>query len=295
MEKKGQVTLFVILSVIIVIILLIVIFLKNNIFEAEGEIETTLSLSLTQQNVNDLVKICLNELSDKVIYDAGEHGGYSIIEEDFFRGIPNDDFAEDHPIFVPLVYFQCGGYRVVPEISELERTMEEALEFYLDICLNNFQEYKNQGWEVGGTLVDIKSDVSSENVYIKLNIPRIFRKDDKTFSIESFDYVSNINLPFYVDKSKEIIDSTNILLQNLEPILSARVLMGVLTEQEAIDEAGIEFENSMDNLNNELNLEGYDLFHLPSLDPPVLCSQNPELFMIRNRENSFRFVFGMSL
>ncbi len=300
MHKRGQATLFVFLGILIVAVLLIIIFVNSNIIERtrESDVGSTLSLENTRDRVNNLVNLCFTEISDKIIYDSGIHGGYSIIEPDFFRGMPysNGMYTEDHPLFAPLIYLQCGNINLIPEISDVERTMEEAIEYSIgnSNCLDNFNEFENEGWVLQGTLIDVASMVNEKGVFLELNIPRTFSKDTELFSIDKFTYISNVNVPFYLGKADAITSSIKGIALTLGDELVRRVQEGELTEEEAIDNFRNEIGLVLNSLKGDLNREGYDFYHVSSLDPPIECSENPELFLIKNRENNFRFVFGVS-
>ncbi len=301
MEKRGQATLFIILGIIFVVLIIIILFIRTESTKNIGreETATTLSLSNVITKANNLVDLCFSEFADRVIYDAGKHGGYAVIESDNFRGLPYSDGwgSEDHPQYAPLVYLRCGTASLMPDISDVERTIKESIEYSLlnEDCLNDFEELKKEGWEVSGTKTEVIAEINEDGISLELNIPRTLTKDENSFYISNFNHQSNINIPFYLGKAEEIINDVNTLLLNLRQYLDSKIDSGLLSEEEALTEARNQVDLLLENVKQELDNEGYDFYHVTSLDSPVECSQNPELFLIKNRENNFRFVFGASL
>lgn len=170
MEKRGQVTLFVVLGILIVIIIAIIFFLRTLTSEKAGrtEVTTTLALSNAINRVNSLVNLCFTEASDRIVYEAGKHGGYAAIASNNWRVIPNNGFGtEDHEVFKPLVYFQCEGVNLMPDISDVEYTLEDSIEYSLtnEGCLKNFDDLEGEGWIVEGSEVDVVADVNENGVF----------------------------------------------------------------------------------------------------------------------------------
>jgi len=301
MNKRGQVTLFVVLGILIVIIIATIFFLRTLTSEQAGRtgVTTTLALSNVKNRVDSLVNLCFTEFSDSIIYEAGEHGGYAVIEANYWQGLPYGDGwgTEDHPQYLPLVYLQCGDVSLMPDLSDVERSIENSIGYSLANldCLRNFDDFKIGGWGVEGTKIDVIADVNENGISLELNIPRTFTKDDKSFDIDNYHYSSNVAFPFYLEKAEEIISGLDELLLDVGPDLFSRISSGELTEEEAAEEARNQVDTYLDGLDAELDSEGYLFIHITSLDPPPECSQNPELFLIKNRENNFRFVFGASL
>lgn len=287
----GQVSLFVLLSIVFLLLVVIFIFLQLSVIEktVSTEVTSTLSLSQAHHTAQNLVQLCLSELSDQIIYDAGEHAGYAIIENDFFRGLPFADGwgSEDHPEYMPLVYLKCGNARLLPTVSDIQRTIENALEFYLAYgnCLKNFDTLKKEGWNIEGTKIDATVTVQQTGVFIDLYFPRTATKDEFSFDIDTFHYNSQINFPFYLEKTEEIIQNITNILGDLKSRIGKETINGIR----------IKVYQFLDDFKIELSSTNHDLFHLPSLDPPPECSPHTEIFMIKNRENNFRFIFGASL
>ena len=301
MEKRGQVTIFVIAGLLILVMVFVSFFLllKTNEQEGREEVTTTLSLSSTQERVNNLVELCFDEFSDFFIYDLGKHAGYAVIEEDHFRGLPDASGwgIEDHPVFLPLVYLQCGAERRYPMKEDVKRTLEQAIEFRLNSapCLEDFDTFRDEGWDIEGTEIDVSAQVEETGIFLDLTIPRTFRKNDQSFSIDTFHYDHSVNVLFYLEKSQEIIDRVNELLLSLQLSLGNQVLNGLITEDEAIILAQTQVDSLLDGIENELILGGYVFEHRSSLAPPPECDQNPELFLIKEQNTQFKYVWGASL
>ena len=274
------------------------IYLRSQLIEDSSTLDN-LVLANSERTVDNLIRLCLTEFADNVIYDAGTHAGYSVVAADTFLGLPtNDEFAtERHPQYSLLVYLQCGPNRITPTIDDVEKTIEESIEFSFENgdCLNNFRSLENQGWTITGSDINVNSEVDEDGIFLNLEIPRTFSKGGFYFSVSDFTYTSNVNIPFYLDKSNDIIDRLDIRLINLEPGLRDMVFGGELSQEEALEEARNQVNDLFDEIRGELDGLNYEFFYVPSLGAPFECSVSPMLFLIRNKENNFKYIFGASL
>ena len=299
MNKRGQVTIFVVLGILIVIVIGIVVLIRTNSLNKAGEsgLGTSISLSQSIDEINSFVNLCLTEFSDSAIYDAGKHAGYALIKPENYFGLPNNGFgSSNHPIFGKVVYLTCNGVDQTPNILNVETNIEEALEYYLiNECLDEFNILRDNGWNVEGEEFDVNINMENSGIFVTLNIPRKFDKNEISFEISNFDYFSGIDFNFYLVKSKEIVDSITNLLISILPELELKVNRGELTVGAATEIAINEVEELLETYRIELDSLGYDFFYAMDFNPPDECNNFPKIFLIKNRENKFRYVFGASL
>lgn len=228
MKKRGQVTVFVILGIIIVAVIAIVIYidsLQNQENAPKTSAEST-DISGLQKEVDTLVNLCLETLSEEALYDAAEHNGYAADGDNNWDCMPGSGsfsltaIREIHvPITTDLTF--PGGIpdfthntNVLTQLGnhdEIENCLNAYIGKRLPGCID-LERFKDQGWDITPTTgtIETKTELAPETgTSFKLKIPRTFTKErgdgtSYSFRINDYNYFSDIDLLFFIDKVKEL-------------------------------------------------------------------------------------------
>ena len=164
MDKKGQVTVYVVLGIVVVAVTFLLLFLKTNIFlfnpsqeDLEGEFD----------DISAHITNCLKEVSDEPLRRIGRQGGYLAPASGTYR-LFNDTQVSY------LCYDMAGSPLCMNRMltkNSMEGGVEENVDYMLRTCLNVQGFKKFGGFDIieGGWSTDV--DVRKENVIVNLNYP----------------------------------------------------------------------------------------------------------------------------
>jgi hypothetical protein len=178
--KRGQITTFIILGIIL--ITSIAIFLV--IFRAEEEIPLTV---LNIDPINVYVERCIENTAVEGIYVIGAQGGFNILSK------PETEYID-----VP--YYLYYGNNRMPPLEIIESEYSRYIEDTLDLCLDNFSAFKDQGYDFMTGEIDVTSSFSKDRITIDVNYPidislgRNTATTDRFQQEVDFDFVSKYDM-----------------------------------------------------------------------------------------------------
>ncbi len=198
MQKRGQVTIFLIVGILLLVIFAAVLW-ASSYFQKEkleAEIETPLSLGLKPQ-LSSFVESCLEETAVPGLYLLGAQGGV----------IYPDDPAKVLATEKALInYGYLNGVDQL-EVEEMEKQLNLFIEENLPPCLGDFASFAEKGITVekkGGIKVDSKATPANVLVSLKYPLEATFGED----RIEISTFSQRIPLPLgsVVDEAENIIE-----------------------------------------------------------------------------------------
>jgi hypothetical protein len=202
--KRGQVTLFGILSVVLLIIVGSYFLMSSEQLSQSGgnDLSTTQNLDANTRSVMRFAASCLDQVSEKSVVKVGLNGGYDSI----------DDI--NHLDFFPYstAYYFYLGEKLVPTKGRVEVEISNAVNSELFSCLNNFDQFRELGIVVGFTFEGVKTTIGRESISISLNSPLTVIQNGGSVSIP--DVQVQVNYPL-----GRMLDSANMLAEEhyLEP------------------------------------------------------------------------------
>ena len=187
MNKRGQVTVFVIVGIVIVVtIALIFYFLGDNI-KRQTDTEVVLEEASLEPMIQ-LVESCVRDEVVKGVELVGLQGGY----------------------FDPPKYSQEGDYQIsydchkdeggvyinrLPTLAKIAQEIEEYISAsdsveLIEECIDNFDDYKNQGYKIDDGVLNIDISIA-QSILVDVNYP---------VEVERGEFVSSFNgVKFQID------------------------------------------------------------------------------------------------
>ncbi|MBW2978208.1 hypothetical protein KY331_05150 [Candidatus Woesearchaeota archaeon] len=212
MKKRGQITLFIILGVIILFAVFTFFFIRSRVVKRAiiEEIPAVVSIPIEFEPIRQFTQECLEKVGTEGLKLLGEGGGY-IYFEDFGISVSSQnpteadalEFAPNSGLYVPYWWYlkapnDCRGnclfsslrpplYRITPGDRSIEAQVDRYIEEEIGSCLNNYNAFKVQGYEITPT-GEFKSitRVTSSNVALFLNYPLKVELADKTHRVDNF-------------------------------------------------------------------------------------------------------------
>ncbi|PLW79395.1 hypothetical protein C0585_07880 [Candidatus Woesearchaeota archaeon] len=139
MNRRGQVTFFIILGLLIVISTLIYIGMKADLTYFDPDA----ILAPDATNVKNFVEQCLREVVEDGVTLVAFQGGYSIIEEGPWK-LSNDGEYQEFlgPNGFKIPYWQNKGKSFAPDQQKVEEQLEIYIDSKLEECIGNFSGIK---------------------------------------------------------------------------------------------------------------------------------------------------------
>ncbi len=175
-EKRGQVTIFIIIGVIIVasVGVLIAFSGKNLTLKSDAPAST--------QPVYDLVQECFKEVGKVGLGEIGKQGGYFILMDD----TPSIDGR--------IPYYVDNGTNLMPSKELIGNHLAGFIQEELPFCIKNFKNYTYNKSNITITheIQDVNVSFIEENVVIRANYAISLRINNNSYSLNDF----RVEIPF---------------------------------------------------------------------------------------------------
>jgi len=187
MQKRGQLTIFIIIAIFIVgSVLIFFLYQKNFQFGA---------LSPDAERVYNFVQDCIEREGIETIYQVGQNGGY------FFP--PNLSTESGVPIYY------SDGKNYVPSKEQIENEISFFMNQKLFFCTRNFVDFP--GVEINQSEINTKTTIQDEKILLNVNYPITIIKDSDKTLLKDFEFEAPIRLGIIYNSISEFMksDQTN--------------------------------------------------------------------------------------
>ncbi len=234
MKKRGQIVIFIIIGIMALLLLLVLFTIKSKKDVVEKEEYLIEEVPLQVQPIAKYVTICLKQTTEQGMAYIGERGGYynvsefrdepdllSTTESSVFYMFPSiDNPKQGNAVKIPYWFYmdsdnRCSDCYYIMNYPYLKKeedraSIEGEAEKYvlakLDYCLNNFDEFKTQGFEIRkkGT-TKIKVRVREDKMDAYLVMPLVIKKGTDTFEISEYITDIDLNMKKIYELAEEIV------------------------------------------------------------------------------------------
>ncbi|MBL7058854.1 hypothetical protein ISS08_00160 [Candidatus Pacearchaeota archaeon] len=181
MNKKGQITIFVVVAIILIAVISLFYLFKDNLRSSgSGEYDYIYSF----------VEECIKDVGKSATYYVSERGGYFI---------PSELSAEEIP------YYYYSGQSYLPSKEQIEDEISKYVNEMLFFCTQNFVDFSEINISQGK--INSKTHVHEEEIIFEVEYPITIQKGENTVIIKDFE-----NIPIFMklgsiyDLSSEIIE-----------------------------------------------------------------------------------------
>lgn len=208
--KKGQFSIFIILSLVIVILFILIINLK---FDSDiSALDKELDVDSDFSSVRDYAQECLDMVSVESVYSIGMNGGYY----EYFGS-----YVPFHLINVPI-YYSGGSLDSIPSVKTIEEELSKSASFLYAKCVDNFTTFVDLGYLVkfNQSEINIVANITEEEVRFEMALPYTVTYSGRSASFEDHYSKVDIEFPKFHRVIKEFIDEqklypSSILLSKL--------------------------------------------------------------------------------
>lgn len=177
LNRKAQLTMFIILGVVLVILIGILIYSGTRTREAQKEVKMkeTAEFPSELQPVGVFVQACLEQEAEKTINITAIQGGRPL--------------APRHPYNWENMTLSHGyymGLNELPTREEMQLEMAGHLKLKLNDCINNLKVFKNKGMNLEYGDFEPKFMVTPDVVIVDMDFPITLKKETGEVKIEKF-------------------------------------------------------------------------------------------------------------
>ncbi len=214
-NKKGQVTLYIILGLIILITAITIISLSNYVIKTEFEKEQE-SVQVIEQfkPVKNYLDSCISEIALEGAELIGLQGGYIIIPDDNLPVNPvipfsnKLDFFGNNKLQVPYWFYETANgiqKQQIPSLQDMEKQLADYINLNVNDCLNNFTAF--EGYQVNNFIpINTNVEIKENKILVKMLTNIIIDYKDLQVNFNKFLIAVDSPLGKLYNIGKEIFD-----------------------------------------------------------------------------------------
>lgn len=201
MDKRGQLTIFIIIGIIILVVFASFFVLRSVLVEEELEVARPIAEQIPTEfePVRVFTDDCIELIAKQGLVRLGQQGGH--IYPELWTGLY---FNEQNPTDsdglilgsakIPYWWYnQVGNSQNTvsldtnrPTISDMERDLKVFIETELPTCLNNYEDFEEQNYQVREGDITAFVDILPGSIGISVTHPLTVRRGPSEATFESF-------------------------------------------------------------------------------------------------------------
>jgi len=185
MNKRGQVTIFIIIAVILIAAVILYFVLKDSFPPEETLIETSPVINFVQECFDQTLEGTLQNISKQ-----GGYSGYSYLSRE------TTDSGVNYYLIEKNNYF--------PSKDFVEHQIEEYFERKFFLCTRHFIDFRDYNIEEG--LLETSVNINDEEVILKADYPLTITKSKSTFRTKNFESQVKVRLGIVYDSVSDFIN-----------------------------------------------------------------------------------------
>ena len=231
MEKRGQVTIFIIVGLAILFVVGATLFFKEAIVE-RGLFRDIKEPEIIPEQiiaVDFYVDGCIEQVAEEGLTLIGNQGGYINLED-----VPTLEVLEG---LKTAYWYYSGGsvFSKYPSKEDIEKNLEDYIENNLEGCISNFDLLEEE-FSIETKGVVSKVNIEDDSTIIKVRYPLDITKESIEYYLSDHVVETNIKLGRIYDLAKTIMDK-----ENEELWLENKTLDVIYLYDEEVPHDGVEF------------------------------------------------------
>ena len=194
MNKRGQITIFMVVGILIILTVGFFIF-RGETQKEELLVNYDLIKVPYSSSVENYVQSCLNEVSEKGLLRTGHQGGYYNPPVDY-----SIVFFDD---LLPYYYFDDTS--MVIEKDKAEEELKKYVEEKMVECVNDFVLHKEQGYNIYAENPVVQVTYATQTI-IELTYPLRISKGQSVTEVSQFIYSTPIKLNKFLTTARKIVE-----------------------------------------------------------------------------------------
>jgi len=184
MNKRGQITLFVILAIIVVGVILAIVY-----FKSQTKTSNELTLQQTAQGFRNNLDICVKESSNNALLIISSQGGYIV---------PDNYFSDN---IMHIAYWYDKGIDISPNIEKVDSEISDYTCFLINKCLNSI----NYTFKIDEGNCTVKATIKDDYTILNINYPIKATIGENTYNFKKFTEKISLRLGKAYSSAKSIV------------------------------------------------------------------------------------------
>lgn len=198
MNKKSQITAFIIVGIIVLIAGGIVVYVRTyNVEKQQVDPGVIQEVPIEANAITIYIRDCINQKTQPLLIELGKSGG-TLNHSYTYRPYPGITYTESVinpttnelvPHYYPVNYtyfcIQQGNFGCVNSLvtrDNMEEELNKAIKEELDSCIN-LDQFRDKGYDVEAGLREIRTTISAEQVEVILDFPLKISRGDSLVEI----------------------------------------------------------------------------------------------------------------
>lgn len=170
MQKRGQVTIFIIIAIVVVVAGSMFFVFKDSFSNNNQDVPVEIA------PIKNFVDDCIENSIEDVVYQIGQGGGY------YFPPVLADEWG--------YTYYFYEGKEYFPSLTQIESEFSQLMESEIALCSGNFEDFEQYNIDQKSVVVD--TEIYDERIVFEVRYPlRINYREDsyvlKDFGTHSYD------------------------------------------------------------------------------------------------------------
>jgi len=174
MNKRAQVTIFVIIAILLVVSVAMIFLFRDRI-------SPIIFPQSNEQKVKSYVESCIKDEGNFALFVLGIRGGHIKLQEPYFS---TNNFNTSY-----LYYY---GENRVPSLADMEKELSSVITENLEYC-TNFSIFPDLSIQPGD--ISTETTINENGVKISVQWPLVISKGDNTIQLQDF----SAEFPIYLD------------------------------------------------------------------------------------------------
>lgn len=182
--KRGQISIFIIMTILILAIVFLIFLNRDYIFNNSGKISPEIL------PVKNFIDKCIEETGKEAIMYVSSTGGYF--------SSPNLS-TENH-----IAYYLYNQNNYMPEKEKIEREISDYMNEMMFFCVKGFGQFND--FEITQSEIKTKTKIFDNKVVLQIEYPLSIVKNNRTYYVKNFNQEINVNLGKVYNIVKEIME-----------------------------------------------------------------------------------------
>ncbi len=139
LQKRGQLTIFIILGVVLLIASALIIYVQRQ----QTQFRPIITVPRPAAPVYDFVTSCISQVAEEGLRIQGLQGGYISIPNDIARN-PTAYLSADNAGMFKMPYWFFEGQDRTPSLEQMQQELSKYVQDNLPVCIDNFSSFTDR-------------------------------------------------------------------------------------------------------------------------------------------------------
>jgi hypothetical protein len=191
-DKRGQVTLFIIIAVVIVAVVVLFFMFREKIFAPKPELKVPAEAA----EIYDYTQDCVKATSEDALILVGLQGGFAE---------PPSPYLDTN--YSKIAFWAYNGADKKPSLEEIEKQISLYIQYVLPICTADFPGFAEQGFEINAGEIESTTKIESDKIKVDVKWPLAISKGETTAEISDFSASIPVNFSRVYNEAGRITDA----------------------------------------------------------------------------------------